>query len=122
MWYAAEVVPNLGVNVMIGARFMEITGSILDHGTQTIHVRRYQTELEAQDDERMPKAIMPTAKDGSLYLKPKFFGKVYYTEKEAQCHHDLHNYEPPTATGSVIDIEMYELTAFTMFTRGSSKI
>ena len=28
MWYVGEIVPNLGVDFMIGARFMELTGSV----------------------------------------------------------------------------------------------
>ena len=39
MWYVGEIVPDLGVDFMIGVRFMELVGSIIDHGTAKIYAR-----------------------------------------------------------------------------------
>ena len=49
MWYVGEIVPDLGVDFMIGVRLMELIGSVTDHGIAKIYARNVDITFPYMD-------------------------------------------------------------------------
>jgi len=122
VWYAFEIVPSLGVPFMIGCRFMELIGSVTDHGTGIIYGRNMQMQLKPGDKvENMPRVNMVKNHNGNVE-KVKMC-KFYFTEQEAlqKSTGHMENHHPPDKP-DLIDHEDEQIVAYALATRGDEKI
>ena len=115
-----EIVEDLGVEMMLGCRLMELTAAVTDHGLNQIYVRVREVAFETKPDgDDLPQATLGFNSEGDFSDMTKL-GPICYTAEEAKFRYidsDHRDHVLPAPKGHYVDREKHSVRNVSMCTR-----